>query len=483
VAGKVRGQRFAIEKAIELHEQALSLARSDHERAQSQEDLGDDHAAAFHGDEAVSAYLGALTMLRLDATASSARARLCKKALRMSAEKWGTFRVQPDPSALEELVKEGLAAAQDDEDRAWLLALSGKLAIVWRGMAGADPIPLQERIAAVREGLALAESLDRPDLQMFATTALSELYEVAGSYELSVETAKRQLRLLDRVDSVTDRALCTFGVSSVLCDLAGEYEAAVELARESYTLARQLSPHERMHGLYGQIKPLHHLGRWTEVLTLLEEHLQYYRSEADVSCFAVKGGPMFGALTLARMGEVQRALQMGEMVRSSQGAARHPEALRAWLAVAVGELDRSRTIASEVLASGEAARRAPEAALAMLEVLAALEDWEALGALVTSVRGFVGAHALLGPACDRAEGLVRAAEGNREAALGSLHRSLEAFERLGARYEAARTKEAMASISSTENRREFLIDALRCYQEIGARPDADRVGVRLTVSG
>ena len=53
----------------------------------------------------------------------------------------------------------------------------------------------------------------------------------------------------------------------------------------------------------------------------------------------------------------------------------------------------------------------------------------------------------------------------------------------GARYEAARTKEAMASISSTENRREFLIDALRCYQEIGARPDADRVGVRLTASG
>src|SRR5205823_8909925 len=85
VAGKVAQQRVAIEKAIELHEQALSLARSDRERAQSQEDLGDDHAAAFHGDEAVSAYLGALTMLRLDATASSARARRCQKALRMSA--------------------------------------------------------------------------------------------------------------------------------------------------------------------------------------------------------------------------------------------------------------------------------------------------------------------------------------------------------------------------------------------------------------
>jgi hypothetical protein len=393
----------------------------------------------------------------------------------MSAEKWGTFRVQPEPSDLEELVKEGLAAAQVDEDRAWLLALSGKLAIVWGGMAGADPIPLQERIAAVREGLALAESLDRPDLQMFATTALSELYEVAGSYELSVETAKRQLPLLDRVESVTDRALCTFGVSSALCDLAGEYEAAVELARESYVLARQLSPHERMHGLYGQIKPMHHLGRWTEVLTLLEEHLQYYRSEADVSCFAVQGGPMFGALTLARMGEVQRALDIGEMVRPSQGVARHPEALRAWLAVAVGDLDRGRTIASEVLASGEAARRAPEAALAMLEALAALKDWEALSALVTSVRGFVGAHALLGPACDRAEGLVRAAEGRRDAALGPLRRSLEKFEGLRGRYETARTKEALAAVSPDDEAHELLGEALRDFEDLGARPDADRV--------
>ena len=98
------------------------------------------------------------------------------------------------------------------------------------------------------------------------------------------------------------------------------------------------------------------------------------------------------------------------------------------------------------------------------------------GALVTSVRGFVGAHALLGPACDRSEGLVRAAEGHRDAALGPLRRSVEAFDRLGARYEAARTREAMASISSTENRRELLLDALECYQEIGARRDADRVG-------
>jgi hypothetical protein len=176
------------------------------------------------------------------------------------------------------------------------------------------------------------------------------------------------------------------------------------------------------------------------------------------------------------MGEVQRALEIGEMVRPSQGAARHPEALRAWLAVAVGDLGRGRTIASEVLASGEAARRGTEAALAMFEALAALEDWEALGPLVTSVRGFVGAHALLGPACDRSEGLVRAAEGHRDAALGTLRRSVEAFDQLGARYEAARTREAMASISSTENRRELLLDALGCYQEIGARRDADRVG-------
>jgi len=475
LAGEMARRRYAIDKAVELHQQVLSLSRSDRERARALEELGDDHAAAFHGDETFASYLETLALLRLDPAATSARVRLCRKAARMVAEKSGTFRVRPDPSLPEELIREGLSAAPDDESRAWLLALSGAYGLYWRIMRGDDPVPLQRRIDSVREALALAEGLDQPDLQIFAIRGLSELYEVAGSYELSVETARRQLALLDRVESASERALSLFAVGIGLADLAGEYDEAIELARQSYELAKGLSSHERMHGLYGQIDPLYHLGRWDEVLSLLEEHVEHFRSEADVSCFGVQGGVMFGALTLARMGNVERSMELGAKVPRTADEALRGEGVRALLASALGDHEGARTLAADVLAKAEAPWRAPESALAMLEALAALGLWEELKEHVAQVRNFAGALVTLGPTCDRAEGLIRAAAGDLDAAAELFSRSLEAFDRLGERYEAARTREVLAGVTPTERGRDLLAQALRQYEDLGARPDAERV--------
>jgi tetratricopeptide (TPR) repeat protein len=439
------------------------------------EELGDDHAAAFHGDEAVESYLESLILVRPDPAATSARVRLCRKAARMAAQKAGTFRVRPDPSLPEELIQEGLSAAEDDESRAWLLALSGECGLYWMMMKGDDPVPMQQRIDSVREALALAEGLDQPDLQIFAIGSLSELYEVAGSYELSVQTARRQLPLLDRVESASERALSLFGVGIGLADLAGEYDEAIELARRSYELAKGLSSHERMHGLYGQISPLYHLGRWEEVLSLLEEHLEHFRLEADVSCFGVQGGVMFGALTLARMGNVERSMELGALVPRTFDEALRGEGLRALLASAVGDHEGARTLAADLLAKPEAPWRAPESGLAMVEALTALGRWEELAEHMAHVRNFAGALITLGPACDRAEALARAAAGDLEGAADSLGRTLEAFDRLGERYEAARTREVLAGVTSIEKGRDLLAEALRQYEDLGARPDADRV--------
>jgi len=474
LAGDVARRRFAIEKAIELHEQARTLAGSDLERARALEEIGGDHAATFHGDEAVASYLEALALLRADGTASSARARLCSKTVLMSTQKSGTFRVQPDPSLLDELIQEGLAATEDDESRAWLLALTGEVAVYWRSMTRDDPIPMEQRIQAIQEALALSASLDLPAVQLLALRFLSDLYDMEGSYGMAVETARRQLALVDRVESPAERAMTVFEVSNVLSDLVGEYQTAIDLARESYTLATSLSPHERMHGLYGQIHALYHLGRWEEVLPLLDEHLEYFGSEADVSCFGVRGGVMFGAITLARMGQVERAIEVAAMVPAI-GRALRAEGVRAWLASAAGLHEEARTLAADLLARSDASWRAPESALAMLEALAALGDLEALAEQVASVRRFAGALALLTPACDRAEGLVRAGAGDLEAAAVSLRRSLDAFERLGERYESARTREVLAGVWPGEEARDLLAEALQHYDELGARPDADRV--------
>lgn len=184
---------------------------------------------------------------------------------------------------------------------------------------------------------------------------------------------------------------------------------------------------------------------------------------------------MFGALTLARRGQVERALELGEMVPRSFRRATRADGFQAWLASAVGDAERARSIAAEVLANREATWRAAEAGLAMLEALAALRDWEALAEHLSYTRTFAGALAVLGPTCDRAEGLLRAASGDVDAAVDRLGRSLEAFERLGERYEAARTKEALAPMSSSDKAHELLAEALQCYEDLGAGPDAERV--------
>jgi len=392
----------------------------------------------------------------------------------MAAEKFGAFRSPPDPSLVDDLIREGLSAAEDDESRAWLLTLSGESSLYWRAMKGDDPVPMQLRIDSVRQALELSEGLDQPDLQIFAIRTLSELYEVAGSYVLSIETARRQLALLDRVESASERALSLFAVGMGLADLVGEYDEAIELCRQSYELAKGLSSHERMHGLYGQINPLYHRGRWDEVLSLLEEHVEYFRLEADVSCFGVRGGVMFGALTLARRGRVERSMELEAMVPRLDRALRG-EGLRALLASATGDHEGARTLAADVLARAEATWRAPESALAMLEALAALKRWEELAEHVAHVRNFAGALVTLAPTCDRAEGLIRAAAGDLDAAADSLGRSVEEFDRIGERYEAARTKEALAGVIRSERARDLLAEALRQYEHLGARPDAERV--------
>jgi hypothetical protein len=111
----------------------------------------------------------------------------------------------------------------------------------------------------------------------------------------------------------------------------------------------------------------------------------------------------------------------------------------------------------------------------MFEALASMERWEEMTEHVAHVRNFAGALVTLAPSCDRAEGLVRAAAGDPEAAAELFSRSLEAFDRLGERYEAARTTEVLAGVTPTERRRDLLAEALRQYEDLGARPDADRV--------
>jgi class 3 adenylate cyclase/energy-coupling factor transporter ATP-binding protein EcfA2 len=114
LAGRVARKRFAIPRAVDLHQRALALAGSDGDRALALDELGDDHVAVYHGDEAFAAYQEALEIIRATGPVPVDRARVCLKAARIASEKSGAFRAEPDPAAVEDLVQEGLEAAMDE---------------------------------------------------------------------------------------------------------------------------------------------------------------------------------------------------------------------------------------------------------------------------------------------------------------------------------------------------------------------------------
>jgi tetratricopeptide (TPR) repeat protein len=304
LGGTVARQRSGLSRAVELHEHALRLAGTDADRARILEELGEDHESAFHGEEAFDGYGRAIDLLRRDPAGREAVARVCAKAARI-ATRIGAFRRHPDPEQVDALVSEGLQADPEDRTRAELLALRGRCVRLWD--ESGDPIGREERIRSAEQAMSIAERLDDPELVVLAADALGFLYSKGREPARALRVARRQLDFLDRVRSRWLQAEILSAVADATIDVEGRYEEVLELARRSYELSREMSPHQVMHATFFLIEAAYRLGRWEEALSYLDEHLEAYEQERGVTCGAVRSGPVVGAVVLAHRGETDRA--------------------------------------------------------------------------------------------------------------------------------------------------------------------------------
>jgi class 3 adenylate cyclase/tetratricopeptide (TPR) repeat protein len=481
-AGTTAKKRSVLQKAVELHGQAVALAESRHDRVRALEELGDDQAASYHGDEAVDAYRTAIGLLNEDRDATDDLARVCSKAARMIVEKSGAFRKQPEASEADALVGMGLEVVQEPVTKAWLLSMFGQCALYYRTFepAGADPVPIEERIATAELGLVLGEELGTPDLLTLSTRTLSELYMSEGEYGRAVEISRKQLDVVDRIASPTERALSLFEVSATESDLASNYRQGFELARRSHEIARSLSAHDLMHSTYAQMLALFSLGRWEEVLPILEEHLSVYEQEQDVLCFAVRGGPFIGAQVLAHRGEPDRARAIAAMALGDPDVARPGLlALNAVVLLACEDLEAGRSMAEAAWAREHEGRiirmKSPwdRPLMTVLEARFVSEDLDAVRDILPAARR-LDEIPLARAVCDRAEGLVRWRAGHGTAGEEMLRGAADAFERISVPFEAARTLETLARVVP-EEALALLSSALETYQRLAARPDVERV--------
>lgn len=154
------------------------------------------------------------------------------------------------------------------------------------------------------------------------------------------------------------------------------------------------------------------------------------------------------------------------------------EGIRALVSLAAGDPTGCLEIAQTSL-SGAETWRVPEARWAKLEALSALAEWDQVRDFLPEVGSVAGSFAVLGPARDRAEGMMLAATGDSVGGARLLEQALERFEALLVPFEAARTKEALARLAGPDEAKRLLEGTLETYRRLGARPGTERVAAEL----
>jgi class 3 adenylate cyclase len=474
-AGNAARHRFAITRALELHEQALELASgSALERGRALAAIGDDHEAAYHGDEAFAAYAPALEALRNEPGTEQLRAQICFMASRMAAVKWGGFRTKPTPALMESFLDEGLALATDGETRNWLTVLKGNVGLRWAWSGLDDPGRLEERVEAAARGVELAESLDMPGLLSQAYRTHGLLQSMVGRWETTVEIARRDLALADRLER-SEQAFALFWNAMFLMEIDGRFAVHLPDAERALEVARGLTCHEVMHGTCTVMNARYHLGRWSELESVAEEHVEALAKEPGIGCPYVRCGPLFAALALAHQGRLDAGDRLAATLEADPDAPKLPEALLARYLVARGDAEAGRDLAERIVGRRVYAEENAYEILALLEAHIALADWDALTTFLPQARTLTDALALIGPSCDRAAGLALAAGGARREAEESLRAALAGFARAGVVFESARTKEELAGVVDASGEAAQLRgEALAVFTELGAAPHAER---------
>ena len=485
-AGDRLRQRNALERATELHRQALAFAMQG-ERAAILEAIGEDERFRFRGDEAVDAYLAAGAALPDGPGEAASLMRVAGRAA-MIAQRFGAFQRPIPADEVQELVRRALAQATDAATRSRLLAAYGGLGRAWMGsrmgrpltITENDPLPISERLAAANESLVIADELDDPELIYVATDALSILLWDVRDLDGYRHVVARQLEVLPRLPSARTQADILFAAGTAALE-AGRPTEAKGFASRSLSFARDLSPHDMMHASWTLMRSCFELGEWDEVLELFGPHRDAAAGEGDVLCTAVRTGPIVGAIAMAERGQVEEAVRLvpPDSYSTDRTALSAGWALIAY-ARALGDEAMRRRWTRAIVATGADADL--DATTELATSLAEDADWATLRHVVATLGEVVQRLPVAQAAIHRAQGRMAVAEGDRDGGIALMRAALTAFDATPSVLEAAITREWLAEIEPAAAPG-LLADALVAYERLGAARRAASVRALLAALG
>jgi DNA-binding CsgD family transcriptional regulator len=154
------------------------------------------------------------------------------------------------------------------------------------------------------------------------------------------------------------------------------------------------------------------------------------------------------ALALAHGGDHDRARELAGRIAPDTTEPGLPEALLARVLIATGDVEAGERLARSMIDGGRrpSLEQNDHETHALIEAMLTTEDWDGLRAYLPTARERARALAILGPVCDRAEGIALLAEGAADRAVPLLRRAADWFARARVPFELARTMTVLAPL-------------------------------------
>jgi class 3 adenylate cyclase len=287
--------RYEIDDGIALLQRALELEPSEAEQAELWRRIGTANALKFDGEAFWTAMQNSLKLCREPQVCAETYSELAFHTAARST----MWKRRPDRELIHNWVRRALEVAEP-ESPARIRALVSR-AYIERGKA----------LDAAREASKLAEQLDDPELRSFAFEARSIVAYARGDFDDSCTWAERRLDLLGDISDPDHRAdvfLAPYRGHAA----RGRIAAARRCVRLHESVARDLTPHHRVHAV-GHVVAVEQLaGGWETIRAHEERAVETVGANLETPCLLNPTTLLACALAAAVLGNEERSRQLEE---------------------------------------------------------------------------------------------------------------------------------------------------------------------------
>jgi class 3 adenylate cyclase/tetratricopeptide (TPR) repeat protein len=469
-------RRLGLRKAQRFAEHALDLARSDLERVDALEAVGEASFDSYEGDLAWRYFREAAELLHRSGSEDDERvAYLAARACEVPQRWPGSIRGAPPTEAeVREVYDLGEAALPpgDSEARIRLLGIQAGWLFGYPREGGVSEEELGGYAAAGVEAAEVALRMGLPNLASGALDAANAAWSSVGYFSETLPLIEQRMELLPNLTDILEIGDAYAMHTWALYEL-GRYDDADRVAREGLAQVTGKGRSVELHLRSWLVTILHRTARWDEALGQHALVQQLLGDRRDDLPYFVTQGVTSAALIHHARGERAEAdrLEAG-LVRLAAISGRVYDFLRRLLVIR-GEL--------ELAASIERPRNwrvhANDAYEADAEFVAASRAWDRVADLQEEARTYASRAQTAGlvPFLDRLEGRAALSAHDPARAARSLATAAERFDELGARWERALTQIDLARATDAagdpERAGRALSEAIETFEELGAMRD------------